>query len=249
MISIIKIPLLKDNYSYALLNKKEIIIIDPAESTTILEYIYENNLFLKAILITHHHHDHTAGIKGILEKFQTSIYSPNKEIKFTTNIVKGGDLLDLGFIKVKTISTPGHTMDHVVYYIKEINVLFSGDSLFRLGCGRIFEGNYKNMFTSLQKIFSLKSETSVYCGHEYTNNNLKFLMSVFPKNKYLLSEQVKIELELKETGSSIPFNLGNEKHINPYLSPNSAYYKEFKKENKLSDFEFFSKLRDLKNNF
>jgi len=251
MISVAHIPQLVDNYSYAIIKNKDIVIVDPADSIPILKYINKNQLSLKAILLTHHHKDHTAGVEDILNKIKSKIpvYSPNKEIKNTTIKVKDKDLINLNFIQVEVISTPGHTRDHVIFYCKDQNILFSGDTLFRLGCGRIFEGTNQEMFTSLQKIYKLKDSTIVYCGHEYTNSNLNFLMSIFPQNENLLTEKEKINLQLKETGFSIPFNLGIEKHLNPFLSPNSDYLKDFKDKNNLSNFELFSYLRDLKNNF
>ena len=249
MISIINISQLKDNYSYAILNNKDVIIIDPADSVSILRYISNNQLSLKAILLTHHHTDHTAGVEGILNKIKVPVYSPNKKIKYTTIIVKDQDTIDLNFIKIEVIGTPGHTMDHVVFYNKENNILFSGDTLFRLGCGRVFEGTYEQMFISLQKIYTLDNKTIVYCGHEYTNANLNFLLSNFPQNENLLAEKKKIDQQLIETGSSIPFNLGKEKQLNPFLAPDSDYFVELKIKNNSSAFEVFSHLRDLKNNF
>jgi hydroxyacylglutathione hydrolase len=249
MISITKIPQLKDNYSYAIKKNKDIIIIDPAESISILKYIQDNQFSLKSILLTHHHTDHTGGVEDILNEIKVPVYSPNKKIKHTTIIVKDQDTINLGIIDIKVIATPGHTMDHVIFYNKENNILFSGDTLFRLGCGKVFEGTYEQMFSSLQKINALNNMTKVYCGHEYTDNNLNFLLSIFPKNKNILTEKKKIDLQLKETGSSIPFKLGKEKVLNPFLSPNSDCFKEFKNENNLSDLMFFSHLRDMKNNF
>ena len=249
MISVINIPQLNDNYSYAITKNKEIVIIDPAESISILKYIENNQLILKAILITHHHSDHTMGIEGILNQHKVRVYSPNSNIKKTTNIIKDKDIIDLNFIKIKVIDTPGHTIDHVVFYNEENNLLFSGDTLFRLGCGRIFEGSYKQMYNSLKKIDDLNNKTNVYCGHEYTNTNLNFLLSIFPKNENLLDEKKKIDLQLKKTQSSIPFNLGKEKNLNPFLTSKSNIYNKFKDDNNLSNFELFSYLRDLKNNF
>ena len=249
MISVINIPQLNDNYSYAITKNKEIVIIDPAESISILKYIENNQLILKAILITHHHSDHTMGIEGILNQHKVRVYSPNSNIKKTTNIIKDKDIIDLNFIKIKVIDTPGHTIDHVVFYNEENNLLFSGDTLFRLGCGRIFEGSYKQMYNSLKKIDDLNNKTNVYCGHEYTNTNLNFLLSIFPKNENLLDEKKKIDLQLKKTKSSIPFNLGREKNLNPFLTSKSNIYNEFKDDKNLSNFELFSYLRDLKNNF
>ena len=249
MISVICISQLKDNYSYAILKNNEVIIIDPSDSISILEFINDRQLSLKAILLTHHHSDHTAGVEGILKKTKVPVYSPSNKIKYTTISIKDQDVIDLKFIKIKVIATPGHTMDHIVFYIKEENILFSGDTLFRLGCGRVFEGTYQQMFDSLQKIYLLDNRTVVYCGHEYTDNNLNFLLSIFPKNKNLLAEKNFIDRQIKETESSMPFNLGKEKQLNPFLAPDSGFFYQFKSENDLSNFELFSYLRDLKNKF
>ena len=249
MLSIINIPQLKDNYSYAIIQNKEVIIIDPAESISILKYINDNKLKLKAILLTHHHTDHTAGVEGILNQINVSVHSPSKKIKYTTKIIQDGDLINFDFIKFEVIATPGHTMDHIIFYSKQHNILFSGDTLFRLGCGRVFEGTYSQMFNSLQKINALDNKTAVYCGHEYTKTNISFLISIFPQNEILHAEKQKINLQLNDMGSSIPFNLGEEKIINPFLSPDSDYFADYKRDNNLSGFQLFSHLRDLKNNF
>ena len=248
-ISIISLAQLKDNYSYLVSKNKKVIIIDPAESTQIIQYIKNKQLNLIAILLTHHHLDHTAGVKKILDNFSIPVYSSNLDIGHTTNVIKDGDLIDLDFIKMEVIKTPGHTSDHIVFYNKTNHILISGDALFRLGCGRVFEGTNKQMFETLKKINFLDSKTMVYCGHEYTNANLDFLISIFPNHKDLISEQKKIENQIAKTDKSIPFNLGREKTINPFLSTKSEIYRTFKNENNLSNIEMFSYLRDLKNKF
>lgn len=249
MSSIICIPQLKDNYSYIVLTGNEILVIDPADSFSILKYITDRKLSLKGILITHHHADHTAGIEGILNKIKVPVYSPNKKIHHTTNIVKDQDIINFNSIKIEVISTPGHTIDHIVFYNKKNNFLFSGDTLFRLGCGRIFEGTSKQMFNSLQKISVLDNRTSIYCGHEYTNTNLNFLLSIFPENKTLLMERTLIDNQIKKTGSSIPFNLGKEKELNPFLGAKLGYSQQLKTGNSLLNLELFSYLRELRNKF
>ena len=249
MISVIRIPQLTDNYSYMLTNGKEIIIVDPAESETILNFISEKKLSLKAILLTHHHSDHTSGVKEILDQKKVPVYSPKAEIKYETIKVEDQETINLDFIKIEVLATPGHTMDHIIFYNKENNILFSGDTLFRLGCGKVFEGTYEQMFNSLKRIRELDDKTNVYCGHEYTISNLNFLLSIFPLNESLLTEKKRVSLQLLETGGSIPFNLGREKELNPFLAPNSKHFTNFKKKNNLSNLELFSYLRDLKNNF
>jgi hydroxyacylglutathione hydrolase len=248
-ISIISIAQLKDNYSYLVLKNKKVIIIDPAESTKIIQYIKKNQLNLIAILLTHHHLDHTAGVSKILDNFSTPVYSSDRDIAHTTNVVKNRDFIDLDFIEMEVIKTPGHTSDHIVFYNKTNRILFSGDTLFRLGCGRVFEGTNEQMFQTLKKINSLDDKTMVYCGHEYTYANLDFLISIFPNHKDLIAEQKKIESQIAKTDQSIPFNLGREKIINPFLSTKSEIYRIFKNENNFSDIEMFSYLRNLKNKF
>ena len=138
VVSVTNIPQLQDNYSYAIKtnNTNEVIIVDPAESKKIMKYIKKNQLILTAILLTHHHNDHTAGVKDILDHNKIPVYSPSMEIFGTTNIIYHNDIINLKFIKMSVIATPGHTLDHVVYYNQKNKILFSGDTLFRLGCGK-----------------------------------------------------------------------------------------------------------------
>ena len=248
-ISIISISQLKDNYCYLIKDDVSTIIIDPAESKSIIKYVNENNLKISAIFITHHHKDHTAGIESILKHSYVPVYSPNKNIKGTTSVVKKGDIINSKLFNFKVIETPGHTLDHIVYHDEANKILFSADVLFRLGCGRVFEGTYEQMQKSLMIINNLDNDTMVYCGHEYTISNLNFLLSIFPNNLDLIVEKEKINKQISETGSSIPFNLGKEKTLNPFLSSDSKFYNNFKKQKNLKNLEMFSYLRDLKNNF
>ena len=215
VVSVTNIPQLKDNYSYVIKtnNINEAIIVDPAESKKILNYLKKNQLILTAILLTHHHNDHTAGVKDILNHKKVPVYSPSIEIFGTTNIIHHNDIINLKFIKMNVIATPGHTLDHVVYYNQKNKILFSGDTLFRLGCGRVFEGTYQTMYNCLKKINKLDDNTMVYCGHEYTQNNLIFLKSLFPNHTDLKTEQEKINAQLSKANASIPFNLGQEKKL------------------------------------
>ena len=250
-VSVILIPQLKDNYSYLIKDNfsNKSIIIDPAEAGPILEYINKNDLNLKSILITHHHDDHTAGVDDILKSQNVLVYSPSYKIFGTTNLVKHNSIIDLDFIKIEVLETPGHTLDHVVYYNKKNKILFSGDTLFRLGCGRIFEGSIEMMYQSLKKIERIDNNTLVYCGHEYTLNNLSFLESIFPNHEELSKIKEKIIHQLHRSNSSIPFNLGEEKQLNPFLSTKSAFYETFKKNNNFNDFEMFSHIRKLKDDY
>ena len=157
---------LSDNYSYVIysINTKEALVIDPAESIPIIKFLRTNNLKLESLLITHHHSDHTSGIKGLLEYKNVDVYSPNLSILGTTRLIKDKDIINFSFINFIIIATPGHTLDHIVYYNDKENLLFSGDTLFYYGCGRVFEGTMRQMLTSLKKIKKLPGKTNVYCG-------------------------------------------------------------------------------------
>ena len=245
------IPQLKDNYSYIVVNKNlhSAIIIDPSEAFPIINFIKENNLNIEAILITHHHNDHTSGINDIITFQKTEVFSPNSKINNTTRLVKDGEKVPSNFTNFKVLSTPGHTLDHVVYYDKQNKILFSGDTLFRFGCGRIFEGNYKQMHNSLEKIKRLSNYTNVYCGHEYTIHNLNFLSSIFKDFEPLGKIKDKILDQIKKFDSSMPFSLGEEKVLNPFLSLESIYFKDFMKNKDFNSLGMFQYLRDLRNNY
>jgi len=251
-ISIKIIPQLKDNYSYVIFSNlnQNAIIIDPAESKPILSFISKNKLIIKSILLTHHHHDHTSGINLILEHNKSiEVFSPNSKIQGTTKKIGNGDFINFNFCNFKVIATPGHTIDHVVFYDKDNKLIFSGDTLFRLGCGRVFEGTYKQMFNSLKIIEKIPNDTYVYCGHEYTINNLNFLLSIFGDFKELNEIKTRIQKKLKDQKFSIPFKLEEEKLLNPFLSTKTKYYQKFMKINNFDELSFFKYLRDKKNTF
>ena len=245
------IPQLKDNYSYLVYSNvnKLGVVIDPADAMPIIKFIKDNDIILSGILITHHHSDHTSGINDLLKFQSTKIYSPDKNINKTSNIIKEGDLIKFDFIEFEVIATSGHTLDHVVYCSKQNNLLFSGDALFRLGCGRIFEGTYDEMQRSLNKIEKLDDSINVYCGHEYTIYNLKFLKEIFHNDKMFDKAEQDILKQIKKTKTSMPFNLGNEKKLNPFLSLKSPTYLNFMEKKGFDDVEMFKYLRDFRNNY
>ena len=223
------IPQLKDNYSYLVISNvnKLCVVIDPADAAPIIKFIKDKDITLSGILITHHHADHNSGINDLLNFQSTKIYCSNQKINKTSIIIKEGDLIKFAFIEFEVIATAGHTLDHVIYFNKQNNLLFSGDTLFRLGCGRIFEGTYDEMKKSLNKIKKLDDSINVYCGHEYTIHNLNFLKEIFPNDKMLEKIEQDILKQIKNTKTSMPFNLGNEKKLNPFLSLKSQTYKNF----------------------
>ena len=242
---------LKDNYSFVLYNDTlKSCVIDPADSNPILNFALENNLNIEDIFITHHHKDHTSGVKGILNAFpEVNIHSPSAQIENTRFVLRDGDEVNSCLNTFRIIKTPGHTLDHIIYYDENNGVLFCGDTLFRLGCGRVFEGTLNEMFNSLQKINEFDKNTIIYCGHEYTISNLNFLEKTLKKESAYLTVRNKINDDLNNRGKSVPFLLGDEKQYNLFLNQNSELGTIIKKELGFTDFELFAYLRKAKDSF
>ena len=242
---------LKDNYSFVLYNDTlKSCVIDPADSNPILNFALENNLTIEDIFITHHHKDHTSGVKGILNTFPgVNIHSPSAEIENTRFVLRDGDEVNSCLNTFRIIKTPGHTLDHIIYYDENNGVLFCGDTLFRLGCGRVFEGTLNEMFNSLKKINELGKNTIIYCGHEYTISNLNFLEKTLKKESSYLTVRNKINDDLNNKGKSVPFLLEDEKQYNLFLNQNSKLGTIIKKELGFTDFELFAYLRKAKDSF
>ena len=242
---------LKDNYSFVLYNDTlKSCVIDPADSNPILNFALENNLTIEDIFITHHHKDHTSGVKGILNAFpEVNIHSPSAQIENTRFVLRDGDEVNSCLNTFRIIKTPGHTLDHIIYYDENNGVLFCGDTLFRLGCGRVFEGTLNEMFNSLKKINELDKNTIIYCGHEYTISNLNFLEKTLKKESAYLTVRNKINDDLNNKGKSVPFLLEDEKQYNLFLNQNSKLGNIIKKELGFTDFELFAYLRRAKDSF
>ena len=223
MLEIIPVTALKDNYIWVIKNKltSDIVIIDPSEHATVLKLIESKKLNPIAILITHHHWDHVGGINGILEKYDIPVYTPKKEkVKGSTNPVSEGDIITLDELdlKINIIDVPGHTLGAVAYYARDM--LFSGDTLFTAGCGRLFEGTAEQMYNSLSKINALPNQTLVFCGHEYTIANLKFAEVVESDNKVIKKRLYEAQKRRKKGLPTVPATLEIENQTNPFLRCN-----------------------------
>ncbi len=250
----IKVEIIKqlsDNYAYVIYseNNKDALVLDPSEPKPIFNFLNSKDLNLNGILITHHHSDHTQGIEEIKEKLNIKVYSPNINIKGTTDILSDKQKIQFSFIDFEVISTPGHTLDHVVFFSSKEKLLFSGDTLFYYGCGRVFEGTYMQMLNSLNKLKKFPNDTKVYCGHEYTKSNLDFCLKYDPKNFFLKEKILKIETELKNSRPTVPTTIREEIKTNIFLRCDDPIIKNSLNLNNSSEDEVFSRLRDLKDNF
>ena len=251
-VSIEIINQLNDNYSYLISSNENnsSIIIDPAEADKILDVLKKKKLILDYIFITHHHSDHTSGVADLVKAYpEVEVFSPSELNSISVNLISDGDNITTNLNEFKIIHAPGHTLDHIVLCDLKNNLLFVGDVLFRLGCGRVFEGTLEQMHNSLIKLLNLSDKMLVYCGHEYTLNNIKFLEYIFKKNKILENVKKNIISDLKLNKRSIPFHLGDEKKYNPFLNQNCEMALELRSENSYSDFEFFRYLREEKDSF
>ena len=223
-INILPIKAFKDNYIWLIQENLNGVIVDPGDAKPVLKKLKERKIDLKAILITHKHHDHIGGVEELIKYYpNVQIYAPkNIEFKFKYQIAKEDDVVSIYGTNVKfnVIETPGHTLDHIVYVDSEH--LFCGDTLFACGCGRLFEGTYDGMFESLSKSSSLTPNTKVYCAHEYTKENIQFALSIDADN-HQLNERCK---KLQDVEITIPSLLQEELETNPFLRVKTS--EEFK---------------------
>jgi len=248
------IPCLNDNYSYLIQDKHsgKVAIIDPSEFGPCNDIISQKYKKLDFILNTHHHIDHVGGNKELKKKYNSKILGFGKDKKRIPEIdilLEENQEFYVGDLIFKTLFIPGHTLGHIAFFFEKEKVVFTGDTLFSLGCGRIFEGSYKQMFDSLKKIKSLPGDTKIYCGHEYTKNNLKFCLKLNPNNIYLKDKEKVIEEKLKDKKPTIPSTIKDEIQTNIFLRCDDLDIKDALNLKNASDLEIFTKLRDLKDSF
>ena len=254
MLKISIIKCLSDNYSYLLKdeNTNTVGVVDPSEFAAVDKEIKKKYRKLDFILNTHHHADHIGGNLELKEKYNSKIvcsFDDKATIKNTDINLNDGDIFSFGKTDFRVIHIPGHTLGHVAFYSKKAKVIFSGDTLFSLGCGRIFEGSFEQMFNSIEKIKKLPSDPLIYCGHEYTEKNGEFAVSIDDQNEVLKERIKNVVSKVKQGLPSIPVSLKNELDTNIFLRCENEKIKSKLQMHNASKLEVFTKLRNLKDQF
>ncbi len=234
------IPCLQDNYSYIIIDESNntACVVDPSEAKPIIDFINKKNIYLKYILNTHHHFDHIGGNRDLKKKYNSIVVGFKNDINRIPEIdilVEDNQIWKADNFEAKIFHIPGHTKGHISFYFFKNKFIFTGDTLFSLGCGRIFEGTYKEMFDSLNRIKQLPKDTKIYCGHEYTLQNSRFCNKYDSNNLNLKKKISEINNKLKNNLPTVPSTIKDELECNIFLRANNL--------------ETFSKLRDLKDNF
>lgn len=240
------LPIFEDNYVFVLVDRasSSALVVDPGESSAAIDFLTSHDLKLKGILLTHHHPDHIGGVQELKARFSCPVYAPLKnktQIPFADHYVQEADSIHLAPFSFQIMELPGHTLGHVAYWEPQHQWLFSGDVLFGLGCGRLFEGSFAQAYTSLQRIKNLPPESLVFCTHEYTERNLQFCRILSSEdNTPLLGnaealDQYASDLRTKRSQQrpSVPLVLSAEISANPFLMA--------------QDEEQFRYLRELRN--
>ena len=217
---------------------KDVIVVDPTEADLVKKYCDEHQLSLKQIWLTHWHKDHIGGVPELITEKNIPVYGPREElshIPFLSHPLMHDDQFEFNGLKIEIIAVPGHTLGHIVYFIDELDTVFCGDTLFAMGCGRMFEGTPEQFYHSLNRLASLPPRTQVYCTHEYTLSNAQFALHIEPENRAIQQRAEEIR-QLRERGEiTLPSTIELELETNPFLRVDSA--------------EEFARIRALKDNF
>lgn len=259
--NVVAVPAFSDNYIWVIRDHLHAVVVDPGDASPVLDYLRHEKLKLVAILNTHHHNDHVGGNAALLREFSVPIYGPASEnIPTVTHRLRecpdkeseeGCAYIPEFSLSLHVLDIPGHTAGHIAYYGS--NLLFCGDTLFACGCGKLFEGTAQQMVHSLQKLAELPNETLVYCGHEYTLNNIRFARVVEPDNQALSKREADVEKLRNQGLPTLPSTIALEKATNPFLrcqQPEVIKSASSHARKQLSDrVSVFATLRDWKNHF
>ncbi|MGB0576192.1 MAG: hydroxyacylglutathione hydrolase [Alphaproteobacteria bacterium] len=249
-----QIPTRSDNYVYLIRESGQgkVGVVDPSDAEPVIEALDRRGWTLTHILNTHHHNDHTGGNLELKEKYGCEVVGPLADHDRIAGIdidVADGDTYTFGDAVAKVFDTPGHTRGHIGFWFEESKALFCGDTLFALGCGRVFEGTFEQMWNSLGKLRALPDDTMVYCAHEYTQANAKFAVTIETSNQALIDRAAEIDALRAENKRTVPSLLGLEKETNPFLRADVASVAEAVGLPNGSPVDVFSEVRTRKDNF
>jgi hydroxyacylglutathione hydrolase len=255
---VIPIPQLSDNYAYLVVDEATRLaaIVDCAEADPVLHEVERQKVDLVAILPTHHHYDHVGGNSDLLRRKPLEVYGYRgqaERIPGCTREVGEGDTLSIGSLSARIIFIPAHTTGHIAYYFEKDRAVFTGDTLFAGGCGRLFEGDAAMMIRSLSKLMALADDTNVYFGHEYTEKNLRFALTLEPNNQALRQKHTWAIEQNRAHQPTVPTSIASEKATNPFLRCSSPELRATLRQQfpdlLLDDVSVFAKIRALKDAF
>ena len=245
-------PCLNDNFGYLIHDSATgaTASIDAPEAVPILKALEREGWKLTDILITHHHGDHVGGVAELKQKFGCRVVAPHDKSTRIANVdvrVGNADVVKVGNLLARVVETPGHTLDHIAYVFDSDKALFAADTLFSIGCGRVFEGSYDQMWDSLLKLRALPDDFNLYCGHEYTASNVKFALTVESDNAALQARAAEVTRLRAENKPTIPSLLGEEKKANVFLRADASDVAAKLHMKGASAVEVFRELRERKN--
>ena len=248
------VPCLSDNYAYLLRDADEGIcaVVDPSEAAPVKAALDARGWQLTHILNTHHHPDHTGGNARLKQEFGVQVVGPGKDRERIPALDTGVDETTpfaLGSHKARVLEIPAHTRAHIAFAFDADDAVFTGDTLFAMGCGRLFEGTPDMMWKSLSKLMTLRDSMRVYCGHEYTLNNGRFALTLEPGNDDLVARMRDVEKRRAEGAPTIPSTIGLEKKTNPFLRPDSPEIRRTLDMERAGDVEIFAEMRSRKDRF
>ncbi len=247
-------PCLSDNYGFLLHDRDNNLTatVDTPDVAAIENALTDKNWALTHIFNTHHHWDHAGGNLELKKKTGCIIVGPRADAARIPGIdiqVGEGDVFEFGEHTAHIYDTPGHTRGHIVYHFADEKIAFVGDTLFAMGCGRLFEGSPEQMWSSLQKIMQWPDDTKVYCAHEYTQTNARFALTLEPQNQELVKRVTQVNQMRAKGLPTIPSTIGLEKKTNPFLRPMSIDLRNTLNMKNASDVQVFAKTRQLKDKF
>jgi hydroxyacylglutathione hydrolase len=253
---LIPLPAFTDNYIWMVHDGHHALVVDPGDAAPVQSALSEAGLSLAAILVTHHHPDHTGGVDVLRESTGATVYGPaNEQIPQPLVKLNGGDQISALGLDFQVLDVPGHTAGHIAFYCPHwegLPLLFCGDTLFSGGCGRLFEGTPAQMLHSLDKLAALPAATQVCCTHEYTLSNLRFAQAVEPGNQALASYRAECEQKRAQDLPTLPSSIGLELQINPFLRSRELSVMQAARQfdaQASDDVTFFAALRQWKNQF